>query len=110
MSRPRPLATDAALYAGLLLFAAWPCPPSDDPRRGWPSLEWEARYRTLRRTLLVGPAPPAAEALAEVVDLQLQLRDIAASHQVHADIASQWEEAFAALGRTADLIQRRAES
>jgi hypothetical protein len=78
MSKPAPLSKNTARRVAGDLFAAWPCPPSDDAsRRGWPSPEWEERYRALRKALIVGPAPPAETVKAELFDLQRQLRDAA---------------------------------
>lgn len=110
MSRPKTLSPEAAFDAGLRLFAAWPCPPSNDPKRGWPSREWEARYRTLRRSLLIGPQPVASEAVTELFELQRELSRRHDSDVLPPDVQSQWEEAFAVLGRTADSIERRAAS
>jgi hypothetical protein len=105
MSKPAPLARRKAFRVGLELIAAWPCPPSPGPRRGWPSPEWKERYRALRTGLISGPAPPAAEVTAALFELQRQLRDASEALKPPPDIASTWEESFAALSRASALIE-----
>jgi hypothetical protein len=87
------------------MFAAWPCPPSDASRRGWPSPEWQERYRGLRKALIVGPVPPAEQVKSELFELQRQLRDAAEALKPPPDIASTWEASFAALSRASALIE-----
>lgn len=106
MSRPEPLPASQAFRVGVELFAAWPCPPSPGPRwRGWPAPGWEERYRALRSSLVVGPAPTAEQVRAELFELQRQLRDASEKHSPPPDVASTWEESFAALGRASDVIE-----
>lgn len=106
MSKSEPLSRQRAWRVGLEMFAASPCPPSPGARsRGWPSSEWEERYRALRRSLIVGPAPPAAEVTAELFELQRQLRDAAEALKPPPDVASAWEESFTTLGRASTLIE-----
>lgn len=106
MSKREPLGKGQAWRVWLELFAAWPCPPSPGPRwRGWPSQEWEDRYRTLRRRLLTNTAPPAEEVRAELFELQRQLRDASEKHNPPPDIVSAWEQSFAALGRASALME-----
>ena len=93
---------DLAYRAGLELFAAWPC-PDRSTERGWPTPDWRRRYMRLRRHLVCGPQPVAKEATAELFDLQVMMRDRISEQPP--DVASQWEESFAALGRASDLIQ-----
>lgn len=105
MSKPEPLTKIMARRVQGELFAAWPCVPSDGPtRRGWPSPEWRERYHALRKTLVVGPAPPAAVVSAELFELQRQLRDASQALSPPPDIASAWDESFAALGRASAIL------
>jgi hypothetical protein len=106
VSKPAPLPRDTARRIIGELFTAWPCPPSPGRRwRGWPSPEWEERYRALRKGLIVGPVPAAAEVKAELFELQRQLRDAAEARKPPPDITSAWEESFVALGRASALIE-----
>lgn len=107
-AKPAPLPPDRALHVGLVMFAAWPCVPSDGSRRrGWPTPEWESRYMELRRRLLVAPHPPASEALSELFSLQVGLRDAMEAFEVPPDIASAWEQSFKALSRAIALAEKQ---
>ena len=106
MSKPAPLSKNTARRVAGEMFAAWPCPPSNEgPRRGWPSPEWKERYHALRKAVVVGPAPPPEEVKLELFELQRQLRDATAEINPPPDIASAWEESFDHLSRALALIK-----